>query len=76
MVVSNQTPAVIYALVEAGTEFKVRGLLCDTPLHRAASQNQNPVIVNTLVKAHADVDVRNEKGLTPLHWTAMMLSIK
>lgn len=62
---TNQSPAIIVALLEAGADLEARNLLGRTPLHSAAD-GDFPAIVAALLDAGAEVNPTDRFGRTPL----------
>ena len=67
---SNDNPAVLAALLDAGAEPDARDENGNTPLQWAASWNGNPAIIEALLTGGADLHARNNGGNTPLHIAA------
>ena len=67
---SNENPAVIGLLLEAGADLEAREVAGETPLHWAAG-SANAVAVEALLAAGANLEARGEEGRTPLHEAAM-----
>ena len=67
---SNENPAVIGLLLEAGADLEALEIAGETPLHFAAG-NANAVAVEALLAAGANLEARGEEGRTPLHSAAM-----
>ena len=65
---SNESPAVITALLEAGADPNAQKDDEWTPLHFAALLNENPAVIAALLEAGADPNARNENDVTPLHF--------
>ena len=63
---SNENPAVIGLLLEAGADLEAREVAGETPLHFAAG-SANAVAVEALLAAGANLEARGEEGRTPLH---------
>ena len=63
---SNENPAVIAALLQAGADLEARTDRGWTPLHAAAGF-KDPAVIAALLKAGADLEVRTDEGLSPLH---------
>lgn len=66
---SDNKPAVVKVLLEAGARVDVRHDLGGTPLHTAATTNA-PEIVRLLLKYGASAGVTDNNGDTPLHYAA------
>ena len=62
-------PAIITALLAAGSNLHAWNRRGSTPLH-AAAVNRNPAVGATLLAAGADLHARDKRGWTPLHAAA------
>ena len=68
--VHGKNPAVLGALLDAGSELEARNKNGWTPLHVAAGFNENLAVLAALLDAGADPKARAEAGWTPLHFAA------
>ena len=66
---SNETMAVVQALLAAGADIEAKADDGWTPLHMAARYNKNPEVIQALLAAGADPNARAGRR-TPLHWAA------
>ena len=63
---SRSNPAIISALLDAGTDpNRPDELRAQTPLHLAAKSNPHAAVVEALLDGGADATLRDEKGRTP-----------
>ena len=60
---SNESPAIIAALLDAGADLKARDKVGRTPLHSAAWSNESPAIIAALLDAGADLKARDRGWL-------------
>ena len=70
--VATQTeyPAVVKALLKAGSHPMRQDKDGRTPLHLAAEHNDNPGIIQALLDVGADAKAEDKSGYTPLHYAA------
>lgn len=67
----SDDPAVVEALIKAGSDVNADGDRGYTPLIWAAKENKNPAVVEALIKAGADVNGGVPSGTTPLMFAAL-----
>ena len=67
----SDIPAIVTALLKAGTDLEPRDERGWTPLHWAAAYNEVPSVVEALLHAGAGLETKSDEwGLTPLHFAA------
>ena len=66
----TENPAVVEALLKAGSHPMRQDRDGRTPLHRAAGYNDNPGIIQALLDFGADAKAEDKSGNSPLHYAA------
>jgi ankyrin repeat protein len=69
MAVSQDSRAIVMALLDAGADVNARSKYDNTPLHDVATSELS-AYVTALLEAGADIKARNTRGDTPLHLAA------
>ncbi len=69
---SNENPAMITALIDAGADLNARGKRYGSTIVYYAAFNKNPAVITALLNAGADFKARGKDGGTSLHGAAML----
>jgi ankyrin repeat protein len=62
---SNESPAIIEALIAAGADINARDKYGQTSLHWAAKYSENPAVIEAFIAAGADISAKDSYGKLP-----------